>query len=767
MTFQRRDVIADKADSLRFRVLLKLPNITWVINLFIRLAFPYWMNTSKLAEDIRSGDFHIVESDGGTTLPNEKRIAEARNRFERFEPILEIERLLSPAGRGRAYKELKETDSKLTRKNFDKGIRDWCSGGMTMLSMVSNFDNCGRGAVVLSNLEAIDLQEAKSHALEVATSIRFTEKPERLSERTSNKKGFPRKRSKPASIAGFRVDRQTLRVFLEYYQWKSSEVGRSITSAYTEMCTDVFWVPLADGSKQDLPSFQKPTLRQFKYWYYLLVTPKPRRIASVGKKNYELNERALLGNEISVSKFIGSRASGDATIWNIGIVSRLGGRRAIGCPVVYRIRCKRSGYLLGLAVTLDSASWIGLAAAIANCLEDKVKFCATYGIHIEPWEWDARGLPGELEFDRGESDNHGPDRFIAATGVNLINVMGQRPDLKGGVESDYRTLQVYLRGITPATLIETWETQKNKKWKLEAVMDLDQFTALLLTHELNKMKQMREGVLLDDKMVAAGVNTAPMSMWSYSKEYEGGGLSSFDLEKIQFLLMPRATADITPRGVYFKGIYYISDELIDIDAFSAARIDGQKSVSFAFDPRLVDYIYIEKIGSTDLTEPWVCRLNPQLEHQHAFRGKTFAEIQEMHDKSLQNEKDGRELAHQSSSKTRRSHKELVATAKAATGAARAASEQLSDSEQMRQIPTHRVVQAFADSPKKAFRPYTGVADAPAPAAIALTPEHPVVTPISRNEAPTKALSKDERRALEYKASIEQRKKLQAATGEKP
>ncbi|MEI8030291.1 MAG: hypothetical protein WCH35_10985 [Comamonadaceae bacterium] len=763
MSFQRRDVLTDRAESVRLRVLVRDPIFTFLFNMDDRLAWPFSRKTKELDEQVDSNDYTLVKS-GPNKSVRINFATRAGERYKRFEPILNVERLLTPSGRGKAFAALNEIRP-ITRRIFDLGIRDWMRGGMTELALAPDWASCGQKPIVTTKLDTIELGQAKAHAREVACNASATEESNRDSSWTSNAGGFPRQRAKPISGSRFEVDRIVLRVFLHYYDWKRAERGRSLSDARTQMLTEIFAVQQADGSRLQLPEVQLPTLRQFSYWYYVLVDHQKRRKGIVGEIDYQQNERAQLGNEISKTLFVGAMGSGDATVWNIGLVSRFAGRRPIGCPIVFRIRCSRSGVLLGLGVGLDAASWIGMAAAIGSCLEDKVKLCARHGIHIEPWEWPVHGLPAKFEMDRGETDNHGPEAFIRLTAVEVINLMGQRPDLKPGIESDFRTLEVRLSGLTPAVIVETWENTQNSNWKVDGELDIDQFTRLLLKHELDRMKQPREGVLLDDKMIAAGVNTSPLSIWNYSLEHEGGGLSTFDVHEVQFALLPRDVGSITDRGVLFKGCYYLATELLALDAFSRARVRGRTRVELAFDPRLVDFVYLEKIGTTVLDEPIVCHLNLQLDHQLAFMGKCFAEVKELHDQQRQNEGAHKEIAAQSAFGTRLAHQNIVAEAKSQR--AEQPEDHRSASEKVRSIPADRVTERNAHSPMHAFRPFSETTTTQVSNTPGRAPSTATVVSLRPPDAADKPFDKEAQKARDYLASLERRKQLSNAFKDKP
>lgn len=702
--FQPNDILADIGDTCRRRVLFILSKHTWLFDMDDSLAWPALESTSLLADQVNAGELRIVKASISKTV-SDKAMDRARTKLKRFSPALALKaELATRAGRGRAYA-LFDDDPTMTRRTFDRALREWWAGGMRMMSFIPHWDRCGVRSINIKDLDQVPLREAKAHAVTYALSLGETslDRPESLPDCTA--KGFPRVRQAPPAAALFRVDRQILRVFWEYYQWKLAKPGRSLSDAKREMESEVFRTENADGSYTTLRPSQLPSERTFRHWFYILIDHKTRRIGQVGEKEYQTNEREVLGDEKSKVQRAGEVCSGDATIWNISIVSRFEGRRVVGCPVVFRIRCKRTGMLIGLSVSLATASWTGMAAAISNCLEDKVEFCRRYGIAITPDQWPIQGLMGTLEVDRGETDNHHPNAFIEMTGVTVTNLPGGRPDMKPGVESDWHTLQVRMNGKTPSALVKTWEKAQNSKWKLEGTLDIDQFTKILIRHELDRMKKSRPEVLLDPEMTAVGLNSSPLHMWDYSVRYEGASLSHHDLDEVQLSLLRRETASLTDRGVYFKGCYYVADSLLKEHAFARARRKGNAKVRIAYEARLVDRIYVLEIASKALDDPIVCELNSALNSQRSYFGKCFAEIAELLRQQTINDANNAPEEHRSAHTTLRAHNETVA--ESLDQAAKSPRTGESIAQQLKSMPENRKDETFLTEPLQAFQPRVG------------------------------------------------------------
>ena len=77
--------------------------------------------------------------------------------------------------------------------------------------------------------------------------------------------------------------------------------------------------------------------------------------------------------------------------------------------------------------------------ALANAMNDKVKFCAEYGISITKDDWPCSGVPGAYLADRGEMVSKSAETLINALNVRIENAPPYRGDMKGIVEQYFNT----------------------------------------------------------------------------------------------------------------------------------------------------------------------------------------------------------------------------------------------------------------------------------------------------------------------------------------
>lgn len=641
MKLQERMVIRERETGRLFRVLHVFPTHTWLMPIGER-GWPLSERTEDANAKFKS-DAYTQEpmKDLSATTPGAAEYAD--DTYEVFKDYLaDSIKLLTKEGRGELYRLMKVSNPTLSKSTFYKVVRRWLEGGSVAPALAATWVSKKQG-IDTSNLEAISLDAAKKAT--VAQSLRLQEAGKPANPRPDHtKQGKKRKKRAPGQPTAFRVDRQTLRLFQHYYAILKSEPGTTLPGTYGRMRREVFATVSPVGDIALWPLWAVPSQTQFIDWYYVLTSHRTRRIRIRGSHHHELNERARPNQGVSAAYTAGAVASADATIWNVELVSDLPGAELIGPPVVFRIRCKDTGILLGIGVSLENASWMGMGTAIANCAEDKVTFCAKFGITISPDDWPVRGVPGAIEADCGETDNKKPYRFVRRTKCELRNLPPARPDLKPGVESDFNTLQVWLNESTPGAIIKAYEDKTLGQWRLAARMTLKAFIRHLLLEELKRMHTPRESLALPASMVADGVDSSPHSMYQWCVDNAAGGMRLFDEDDVKLSVMEVDNGSITAEGLVLKQLRYLAPELDAAQALEYARRHGRRTVKVAYDPRLVNHIYILQGDPENPTGYTSCELNRRRPDQRDLWGKTFREAERLGTRQTDNNYGKREAA---------------------------------------------------------------------------------------------------------------------------
>jgi hypothetical protein len=534
--------------------------------------------------------------------------------------------------------------------------------------------------------------------------------------------GKPRQR-RQSELTRFECDAHAVRVIWQAIQ-KTEAPGVKDRDRLGWLRDEVFHTINAAGQKVAFPTYAMPSIRQVRNWRQKLVPTQDRIANERGPRWTAKNGMPMLNSQASATTSAGGVAQIDATIWNLTIVAETLRRDPIGPPVVFRVRAKNGGMFLGLHVGLEAASWAEAAGAIDDCMKDPVAKCAELGIHIDRESLPVQGLSSEYVADCGETFNSRPTAFIRLTGVQLTNLPAGRPDLKGGVESDFFVIQTDLNGMAPSAVIKRWEDATKKKWVPRASLTTRQFKALLLAQELRNIRRPRQRTQLPAHLAQiAGADTSSLGIWRLLAAQNGTGLRDFpDMqEEVRISLLAREAGSITEYGLLFRGVFYAAVDGAHNSLYQSVRYSSRRTkVTVAFDHRLADTVYVVPDVATP-GQHVKCTLNPNLFGQSDLLGKTFKEIRLIQERTAESNQEALKVAEEHDRYLAEFQRALIATSEQQTAAAREAFPS-TVADQIKNMPAAREQERFQHSPSTALVPHAEPPPgdtAPAPGSVAV------------------------------------------------
>lgn len=356
-----------------------------------------------------------------------------------------------------------------------------------------------------------------------------------------------------------------------------------------------------------------PTIRQFRYWYSKNYSDKERLVSRKGKNQFNLNHRAVLGKSDTNILGPGVQYQIDATVGDIYLVSQFNRANIIGRPVIYFVIDTFSRMIAGMYVGLEGPSWLGAMMALANAASDKVKYCAEYGIDITENEWPCKNIPDTILADRGEMESKSVETLINTLNIRVDNAPAYRADMKGIVEQLFHTVNTKTTMFLPGHVKPDMAQRGGKDYRLDAKLDIRQFTKVMIHCVLNHNNQhYMEGYVRSERMIADEIKPIPCELWNWGIANCSGSLRSAPEETVKLCLMPVDTARVTEKGIKYKGLYYISERTILQGWHEKARSKGSYKVDISYDPRDMSNIYIrnanellfEKCTLSDWQEKW-------------------------------------------------------------------------------------------------------------------------------------------------------------------
>ena len=307
-------------------------------------------------------------------------------------------------------------------------------------------------------------------------------------------------------------------------------------------------------------------------------------------------KRATTGKADFGMRGPGAQYQIDATIADVYLVSRFNRDNIIGRPIVYFVKDAFSRIVTGLYVGLEGPSWIGMAMALYNAFTDKVDFCHRYGIEITEDQWPCHHLPFAMIGDRGELESEHGERLANRLGIQIDNTPPYRGDLKPIIERHFRILNDTVVHRLPGNVKPDMCQRGGKDYRLDAALDLEQFTRILIVDTMTYNKVTMQSFEPSAEMMKAGVELTPISLWNWGIHHSSGALRVVDEETCRLALMPEDTCDITREGIKFHKLFYSCDRAVQEQWFENARRDGSYKLKVSYDPRDVHAIYVWSDG---------------------------------------------------------------------------------------------------------------------------------------------------------------------------
>jgi putative transposase len=368
------------------------------------------------------------------------------------------------------------------------------------------------------------------------------------------------------------------------------------------------------------------TCRQFIYHYNLNRDLRRALFKRAGAKRFNLKHRELVGNSNVAGP--GALYQIDATLADGYLISRYGGNRLIGRPVIWVVIDVFSRMIVGFCIRLEGEGWLGLQLALENTTTDKVALCSRYGIQITEEMWPAHYLPEHLTGDRGPLISANADRFIHALNIQVSNTPPFRPDWKGIVEQIFRLMNIQAIKWLPGAVKHDHE-RGDEDYRLAAVLDIEQLNEIIIEAILyhNNEHLISDGYELDADLIAAKIDPLPTNFYQWGVQHKYGHLRERDAETIRLNLLPHGEATITEQGIRFRhpksscSLFYTCDQAL-LDGW-LLRNTGKKSRKFdaVFDPRWNDEIHLN-IGNGQ--SPIPCHLkNPKSAHLNRDWGEVI------------------------------------------------------------------------------------------------------------------------------------------------
>lgn len=562
ITLTANQVILDRTDHSSFRVLWISPDReeAYWISLAKNSQVPKTFPVSIIEEGIQSGRYVIVmDSSIKTDLhPSDNAI---RHRDQAWALISEI------VSQEPAIYRLHERSNLLKECSAQTGIAipyiykvlaKYWKGGMVPNALLPSYGKCGTASDPYSG------------------------------------KGERRGRKKTAGAEGKVLTQEDIQHFTDAIMtWYMKKDKLSLDATFQNMLDHYYVIEDDQGNPVRLDPDLVPSRAQFLYWHRKNKDTLKELKHRDGKKNYPLNSRASI--EKTETFLSGPCASSqiDATIADIFLVSQTDRTNIIGRPTMYFLMDSFTRMVLGMHITLDTPSWKSATMCILNSMEDKVEFCAKYGIQITESDWPCHHIPSVLVGDRGEMESVSADLLVNQLGMRIENTPPYRGDLKGIIESRFHTINVNMAHL-PGKMGKDYRERCTEDYRLGARLTLNEFIAIIINLVLfyNNSHWMKQyGTTI--QMQQMGIMPIPLELWNFGMKYLSGAQRTLPRATVRYTLLPGDKASITSNGILFNGLLYGCEQGFQEHWFDSARVSGRESITVSYDPRDATFIYFK------------------------------------------------------------------------------------------------------------------------------------------------------------------------------
>ncbi len=474
-----------------------------------------------------------------------------------------------------------------SERTIYKFCRRYWQGGQVPNAVLPRYDNCGarrdkprKVRKKLGRPSRLTQHSRKNGELTAVTGTNM--KPEWLEKIVLGGMLFYEHRLKPSFAWAYK---QTLARF--FIKGKVKENGKEI-------------IIIPDPNKGEI--FTKG---QFRYYYLLHRDPRRAVQKRSGLKKFNTRHRELKGR--STAKGPGFRYLVDATIADVYLVSRYGPNLIAGRPIIWVMIDLFSRMITGVCVRFEGEGWLGLQLVLENTVEDKVAFCAKYGIKITKEQWPARHRPVEILGDRGPLISKAINRFVKSFNVVVSNTPPYRPDWKGIVERIFGEMNIRVFKWLPGYVLPERDPG-DPDYRLAAVLDIEELTALIIEAVLhhNNECMVSDGVEIDPGFLAENLEPYPTQLFTWGAAHRPGGLRETDFAAVRRSLLPEGRVSINNGEIKFrhpkapKPLIYMSEQLLDEGLL--LRDTGARGRQFPalYDLRWADEIYLIRQAGSDL-----------------------------------------------------------------------------------------------------------------------------------------------------------------------
>ena len=302
-----------------------------------------------------------------------------------------------------------------------------------------------------------------------------------------------------------------------------------------------------------------PSYNQFRYFYRKHRKMENYYISRDGIKDYQRNNRPLLGDGVQEFAPAIGTAMLDGTICDIYLVNEFG--QLVGRPVLVVACDANTSLCLGYSLLWEGGTY-SLQRLMLNILEDKVVLCERMGIRIASEQWAVNQLPAVMVTDGGSEYKGQTFEQIAELGVTLVNLPSYRPELKGTVEKLFDLVQNSYKDLLKGkgVIMPDFQERGSHDYRKDAVLTMQEFERIVVRCIVHyNCERVIQNYPYKAEMLDDGVLPYAHTIWNWKKSESGANLIDVSKKELFLTLLPRTTGKFTKYGLKANRLRYYAD----------------------------------------------------------------------------------------------------------------------------------------------------------------------------------------------------------------
>lgn len=303
-----------------------------------------------------------------------------------------------------------------------------------------------------------------------------------------------------------------------------------------------------------------PTFYQFRYFYRKTKNMQNYYISRNGLKNYQRNNRPLLGDGVHAFPPSVGKGMIDSTICDIYLVNNTGD--VIGRPVLTACVDAYSGLCCGYSLSWEGGIY-SLKKLMLNIIVDKTEYCKSFGIDINSDDWNCDKLPSTLVTDMGSEYKSENLEQLSELGITIVNLPSYRPELKGCIEKFFDIIQnlfkPYLKG--KGVVEPDFQERGAHDYRKDACLTLNEFEKIILHCIIfYNSKRVINSFPYTENMLKDRVKPISSQIWNWCIGEKTANLIQTDSRQVILTLLPRAQGTFTRFGLKVGKLHYRHDD---------------------------------------------------------------------------------------------------------------------------------------------------------------------------------------------------------------